>query len=195
MTRVFGVLALLTASAIVFAQTGEEKKGKRQRDPEAMFKRLDKDGDGKLTRAEYEAMFEKLGERGEKIKEGALKRFDKAAGKEKYLTLDQFKKLQGGQGGGGGFNAEAIFKKLDADGNGKLSKAEYETMLTRMYDRLKDKIGEEKADKFKASALKRFDDAAGKDGTLTLEQFQKLQSFGRGELKGKGKNKRKKNDL
>lgn len=189
MTRVFGVLIVFTASAIVFAQTGDEKKGKRQRDPEALFKRLDKDSDGKLTRAEYEALFEKLGERGQKFKEAALKRFDDAAGKDKYLTLDQFKKLQAA-GARPGINAEAIFKKLDTDGNGKLSKAEYEVMVNRMHERLKDSIGEEKAGKLKEAALKRFDDAAGKEGTLTLEQFQKLQTFGRGEFKGKGKRKK-----
>lgn len=178
MIRLFGVCALLTASAIVFGQTGEEKKKRQRPDAEAEFKKLDKDGDGKLTKAEYEARFEKVGEKGAKFKEAALKRFDEKAGKEGSLSLEQYKKFRAEAGGFGRFAAEAIFKKLDKDGNGKLTKAEYEAMF--------EKVGEKGA-KFKEAALKRFDEAAGNEGELTLDQFKKLQQF-----PGKGKGKRKK---
>lgn len=191
MTRLFGVCALLTAAAIAVAQTGEEKKERKRFDAEATFKKLDKDSDGKLTRAEYESMFERFGERGAKFKEAALKRFDDAAGKEKYLTLDQFKKLQP-MGRRGGFDREAMFKKLDKDGNGKLTKSEYQAMVDQLAQRFGERLGEEKTAKMKEGMLKRFDEAAGKSGELTLEQYQKLETFPKGEFRGKRK---KKNDV
>ncbi len=72
-------------------------------------------------------------------------------------------------------NPEEIFKKIDANGDGKVTKEEYTTIVTRFSDRVKEKSGEEAATKLREGMLKRFD-AAATSGSLDLEQFKKMQA-------------------
>ena len=79
----WGLLFAFTAGVFatpVAAQ--DEKKG----DPEARFKRLDKDGDGKLTLEEFKG--NRTGEKAEQA-EKQFKRIDKDG--DSKLTLDEYK--------------------------------------------------------------------------------------------------------
>jgi len=65
-------------------------KGKHERDPEALFKKLDTNNDGKVTKEEFSAMVSKIKstERKEHL-EQAFAKHDKGSG----LSLEQFEKL------------------------------------------------------------------------------------------------------
>jgi len=88
------------------------KKGK-QRDPEAMFKRLDTNSDGKISKEEF-AKFAEI------IREKA-----KEKGKGKNANAN-------------GKGADAIFARLDANGDGYLSLEEFKK-LGEMRQKKKDK--------------------------------------------------------
>ncbi len=87
----------------------------------------------------------------------------------------------------GRHNPEAIFKKLDANNDGKLSRDEFMKMADWIKARRGDKAGE-KALKFLPRMFERLD--ANKDGSLTLEEFKKLPEV-RKELRAKYKQKHK----
>ena len=73
-------------SLVPFAGAAEEGKKKKKRDPEAIFKKMDKDGDGKLTEAEF------VGNRKDAAADKAKKffaRLDK--NKDGSVTLEEFK--------------------------------------------------------------------------------------------------------
>ncbi|MFT3991131.1 MAG: EF-hand domain-containing protein [Luteolibacter sp.] len=85
----------------------EEKRGE-------VFKRFDKDGDGKLTREELEGMFKRFdGNRMQRLKELDT---DQSGGIsfEEFKSGETFKKLPLEK-------QEAIFKRLDTDGDGQLT--------------------------------------------------------------------------
>jgi len=82
-------------------ETAEAGKGKakKKNDPEAMFKKLDANSDGKVTREE----FSKLGELGKKAKTIKAKKLDKMFAQldtknQGYLSLEEFKKISEVQG-------------------------------------------------------------------------------------------------
>jgi len=83
----------------------------------------------------------------------------------------------------GRHNSEAIFKKLDANSDGNLSKEEFMKMADWIKARRGDKTGE-KAVKFLPRMFERLD--ANKDGSLSLEEFKKLPEV-RKELRAKCK--------
>ena len=78
-----------------------------------MLARLDTNGDGKVTRAEYGAPFDRL----DANKDGFIDATERAA------------LPQGGPGGGGNGGRMA---RLDRDGDGKLSRAEFEAPFARI---------------------------------------------------------------
>jgi hypothetical protein len=89
---VVGMLAL--AWSLVSPGTAEAAKAKKKGDPEAMFKKLDADNDGKLTKEE----FAKIGEVGKKPKAAKPKKIDQMFSKldtnnDGSLSLEEFKKL------------------------------------------------------------------------------------------------------
>lgn len=112
--------ALAAAFAISGIATAADKKNTtpesragaaKQRDPEALFKRLDANGDGKITKEEFEKVRERLqkakraaatskGEIGERI----LKRLD--TNNDGALSLDEFKKMSEMRAGAEGRNLD-----------------------------------------------------------------------------------------
>lgn len=85
---------------------GPRAQGAKQRDPEAVFKRIDTNGDGKISKEEFEKAGERLRERTRergtgpkagasaskgKIGDRIFERLD--ANKDGTLSLDEFKKM------------------------------------------------------------------------------------------------------
>ncbi len=86
-------------AAAAFAAEGRRGEGQRP-DPEAVFKKLDANGDGKVSKEEW--MKSPMAQRNE---EAAKKRFDAMdTDKDGFLTLDEFK--AGRRGGGEGKREE-----------------------------------------------------------------------------------------
>lgn len=132
----------------------------RQFDATEFFKRLDKNGDGKVAKNELPDQFaQRLAPAFEKL------------GKDE-ITLEEFQKLrqqydgngsrmQGGRPGQMGIPA-AMFKQLDTNGDGKLTAQEVPEQRRRMVAAILERSGK------------------GKDGSLTQEEFQKaVEQFSR----------------
>lgn len=81
-----GLSALAIALGLSFSSSFAADKPKGERDPEAMFKRLDKNGDGKLTETEF--LGKRTGEEAEKAK-AQFKRLDKNS--DGAVTLEEYK--------------------------------------------------------------------------------------------------------
>jgi len=101
-------------------QGGQQGQGG---DPAQMFKRLDKDGDGKITAEEFPRgpeAFERLAQRLDKDGDGALSIEEMAA------MRGQGRGGQGGREGRGGKGAQGGFvKRFDKDEDGKVSAEEF----------------------------------------------------------------------
>jgi Ca2+-binding EF-hand superfamily protein len=134
----------------------------RQFDAADFFKRLDKNGDGKVSKSELpEAFAERLAPAFEKL------------GKDAF-TLEEFQQLrQQAESNGAGRpdgrpgqtgNPEETFKRLDANGDGKLTVDETPEQGRRMVAAILERSGK------------------GRDGSLTLREFQTaMAQFNRGQ--------------
>ncbi|MBX9797703.1 MAG: EF-hand domain-containing protein [Sphingomonas sp.] len=91
-----------------------------------MIERLDRDGDGRVTRAEYEAPFDRM----DTNKDGFIDQQEaQAAGQAMAAGFG------GGQGGGlrgRRFGNGQMIMRLDRDGDGRVSRAEYGAPFERM---------------------------------------------------------------
>jgi Ca2+-binding EF-hand superfamily protein len=108
---ILSVAGLFSASPAFADDKPKGDKAKGKPDPEAMFKRLDSDGDGKISKEEFAKFAEVMRE---KVKE---------KGKGKNAN---------------GKGADAIFSRLDANGDGYLSLEEFKK-VSEMRQKKKDK--------------------------------------------------------
>ncbi len=103
-------------------------------DPKESFKQFDKNGDGKLTKEELpEPLRERIGQVFDRLGKTELTQEEWIQGAERFM---------GQAGGAGGQRPEpgAAFKRLDANGDGKLSKdelpAEMRERMAPLFERL-----------------------------------------------------------
>ena len=115
MIRLLTGLAVLGVSMVLVTSVGaaDEQKDKK-RDPAALFKKLDTNNDGKISKDEFLKIADKIkakagDDKAAKITQMLEKVFDKLdTNKDGYLTPDEFKAFKGfGKGDG--------FKKKKAD--------------------------------------------------------------------------------
>ena len=91
-------------------------------DPEETFKRLDVNGDGKISKDEASPRL--------------LQNFDRFdVTKDGFITLREFRAVQSGGSGARGATPEETFKHLDVNGDGKISKDEASPRLLQNFDR------------------------------------------------------------
>lgn len=94
----------------------------------------------------------------------------------------------------GKMDRSKMFEKMDANGDGKVTKEEYTKFFEGMAERMKDKAGGKggRGGNMAEMAAKRFDQIdANKDGVITKEEFEKADTFGGrpGGKDGKGRGK------
>ena len=170
-----------TADAPPAAANGAVRRpgnpGGQQFDAAAFFKRLDRNGDGKLEKSELPEPFaERLAPAFERL------------GKD-TLTLQELQQLRqnmerAGAGQAGGRpgqmgNPEETFKRLDANGDGKLTADEAPEQGRRMVAAILERSGK------------------GRDGSLTMQEFQNaVKQFNRAQPNGRpdGGDKRPESD-
>lgn len=129
----------------------------------ALFKKLDADGDGQITKEEVpeeqRRLLERLIDNHDKNKDGKLSAAELSAGLSEERPKGEVGPPAGpggpGRPGGGQFNAEEIFKRIDRNGDGKVTA---------------DEMPEERREGFK-QMLSRVDE--DKDGAATLDEFRK----------------------
>ena len=171
-------LALVVATSTGVAVAQDAEKSERPNPLGALFTQLDKNKDGKVTSDEVDEnrrrFFDRLIQNGDTDKDGALSReeFTSAAGRGPGARRDGEAGPRGeggrrpggprGEGGprGGGERGPSLFRMLDTDSDGKLSKDEL------------------------AKAAEKFDERdANKDGSLDPRE---LFGFGGGFGGGRG---------
>jgi len=95
-----GSLLLLSCSSAAFANDDPQGKGKRAHNPEAVFNKLDTNGDGKLSKEEFSKMVERMREKakskGKTLPVGSGERlFNRIdTNHDGYISLDEFKKMR-----------------------------------------------------------------------------------------------------
>lgn len=115
MIRTLSLFAVLAAFTLtVGVRADDEKKPKRPggRDPEMMFKKLDANNDGKLSKDEFKKVVEMIAQRAEKLK-------------DKPELVDKL--------------TDRMFEKLDENKNGSLSAEEFKKITERLGELRKNK--------------------------------------------------------
>jgi Ca2+-binding EF-hand superfamily protein len=151
-----GAFVLATGSA--HAQQGDPKKKiKGKIDPEMVKKLIDAiGGDGKIDGEAISKMIEKLSQGKVKIDPAVFQTLIDKIAKDSF---GQFGKI----------DADALFKKLDTDKDGKLTKKEF----LKIAEEFKDKIGENRMELARTLLGKRYDELDPTGAGLTLDQFRK----------------------
>lgn len=102
MTRFRTGLAILTASMVLVTSVGaaDEQKDKK-RDPAALFKKLDTNNDGKISKDEFLKIADKIkakagDDKAAKVTQALQKIFSKLdTNNDGYLSLEEFKAFKG----------------------------------------------------------------------------------------------------
>jgi hypothetical protein len=149
--------ALLLGAGSTHAQQDDPKKKKVKFDP-AMLKKLIEvaGGDGKLDPEAISKMIEKFSQGKVKIDPAVFQMLMELIAKD---TVGNFGKI----------DADALFKKLDVDKDGKLTKKEF----LKIADEFKEKIGEKNLEFARTLIGKRYDELDPTGVGLTLDQFRK----------------------
>ena len=161
MTRIRLSLGILAVGILI---TGHGL-AQRQADPEAMFERLDQDGDSVVTSDEVpdeqRELFDRILSRGDQDQDGKLTR-------EEFMAFRQAAQSRQGQGrrgrGGRGFDPEMMFERMDTNGDGKITRDELPAQAPPMLERM---------------------DSDG-DGAITREELSNFQPGGGRGQGGRG---------
>lgn len=161
-----------------------------------LFNNLDKNKDGKLEKSEVAEEqlrhFERLLRSGDKDKDGVLTReeFESTAREEeKPVAPPQGEGRPGGPGAGGpgrpGPNPEELFRRIDKDSNGKVSRDEVKSaeipepiknMLSRQFDELK-------KDELSGEDLRGMRERMGREGgRAMLDRLRQFDKNGDGKI-------------
>ncbi len=181
MARCMLTLALTAfAFATMQAADADKKATKPGADFEAMFKKIDANNDGKITKEEFAKLPDEIkakGEKGERIAQMITKKSDELftkldADKSGDLSMEEAKKFDLAALVGGNKavskDPEAEFAKLDKDNDKKLSKDEFQKALDEIIA-----VNPDKADRIKQKTESMFSDLDGnKDGSLTIDEFK-----------------------
>jgi len=153
-----GALLVLAGASTLAQPAGGRQQPQRQPGPEQKFKELDKNGDGKLSPDEFPHPM-------------IFKQIDTAG--DGFITLEEFKAFAAQhQGQGPGADAEAKFKQLDKNGDGKLSPDEFpHPELFKQVDTTGD--GFLTLEEFKAFAAQHQGQGPGADAEAKFKQFDK----------------------
>jgi len=160
------ILACLVGFAAWANAADEPKKERKPVDRQALIKKYDKDGDGKLNEEEKKNAFKEIGKGVRELpnREELLKKYD--ANKNGQLDPEEKEKARKELGARAGKSREELLKKFDKDGDGKLSDAEREAAR---------KDGRKGAS-VSPDVLKKYD--ADKDGKLSREEMRKAREDG-----------------
>ncbi len=173
------ILTVTAALLLTGAAGAQDAKQTPKFDADKIFPKLDADGDGKVTKAEFKKLTElgqgRLKERAE-VLDMVFERLD--ANADGSLSKEEFakfgaaaKQLAGAvkpQAGVASLkDAEGTFKKLDADKDGKLTKEEFAKLpeqanLPKLKERLGPLFGQLDADA---------------NGALSLDEFKKVSEL------------------
>ena len=138
-----------------------------------IFKKLDKNNDGRLTKDEVgqerARFFDRLLKQGDKDKDGALSRSEfVTATKKRERPVAQPRDRREGDRGRRRFNPDQFFKRFDKNGDGKLTLDEFPEKIRDRIKPLYKKLGKDALTKEDFSKLRR-----GKGGRPSPEQFFK----------------------
>ncbi len=158
----------LTAFSMLFGMTAMLDADETDVQGKGLFKQLDKNNDGKVTKDELSEkqakFFNRLIRTGDKNNDGEL---SQAEFHQAVSHKEQPVKVKGRIGGRGkrDFNPEKFFKRLDQNDDGKLSKDEIPEKMKRRFGSLFEKLGKDEISmKEFADGAKRFRGKGGKRG-------------------------------
>jgi hypothetical protein len=123
-TPLLAAFAIVAAVPLAFAQGGAGGGAGKGGGPAQMFLFFDEDGDGRISRSEFEAA-------------GAQRFAEADTNKDGSLTMEEFRASRTAQGA----RVQQMFVYLDADGNGVIDAEEFEIHAGTRFETL-DKNGD-----------------------------------------------------